>query len=61
MARFYRVRPSDLLNGDLESYNVDMVMGLAALTEAQGDVKGMSDELLQGIAAAVAAGTRLGA
>lgn len=59
MARLYRVRPSELLNGDLVDFNVDMVMGLYAVKDMADAVRGIEtapDDLGGGIAKAVGAG-----
>ena len=63
VARLYRIRPSDLLNGDLADFNTDMVMGLQALKDLQEPLKQMQgggDDLGPGIAAAVAIGSMAG-
>lgn len=61
VARYFRVRPSDLLKGDLDAYHMDMLIGAAALEKVveQRQVIG-KDDMAAGIADAVMIGTSLG-
>lgn len=61
MARFFRVRPSQMLSGSLDDYHIDMLIGVEALEAAAEARRSLErDQLTAGISDAVQVGVTLG-